>query len=296
MIGIWKDLIENLPENSQNWCFNPPVVKYSKKDLQSDQKQKTYITGGGAHQRVRSKNPLNASYYDLFYYRSIIKKMLSYLPDDPTIVDLGCGDGRGIEILLKLGVERLIALDFNHVDLSLLLQEIEKAQLCVLPVCASVTDPPLLSESANAAMMLEVAYTLETPLEAYLNCNRWLKPGGYAIVSNVAIESYYIHALLNQDWDQVKRIAEEKKYLDNLGGQDILVHLYDAERMRKDAQDSGFEIIESQVVPGIFGLLLHALQKSNQLNEDKIQLLETVEKLFINLPRIYIDLLKKIKP
>jgi SAM-dependent methyltransferase len=290
MNDIWKDFIEKLPEN---WRFNPPLVEYSKIDLQSKQKQRAYRTGGGVRQRVRSKDPLQAGYYDISHYKTIIKKLSSYLPDNPLIVDLGCGDGRGVEILLELGVQRIIAVDFNERDLMLLLQEIEKAQKNVLPVLASVTDSPLFPESVDAVIMLEVAYTLEDPIEAYLNCNRWLKPGGYAVVSNVAIEAYYIHAILNNDWEQVRRIAEEKRYLDKVGGQEVLAHLYDAERMRKDAQSAGFKIIESEVVPATCSLLLHALRKSIQLGEDKIQLLEKVNKALINLPRIYIDILKK---
>lgn len=290
MNDIWKDLIEKLPDN---WCFNPPIVEYSRIDLQSDQKQRAYETGGGARQRARSKDPLQAGHYDVSYYRIIIKKLISYLRDNPLIVDLGCGDGRGVEILLELGVQRIIAVDFNERDLMLLLQEIEKAQKNVLPVHASVTDPPLLPEGVDAVIMLEVAYTLEDPIEAYLNCNKWLKPGGYAVVSNVAIESYYVHAILNNDWEQIRRIAEEKRYLDKVGGEEVLTHLYDAERMRKDAQSAGFKIIESEIVPATCSVLLHALRKSEQLGEDKLHLLETVEKAFIKLPRIYIDILKK---
>lgn len=287
---IWRDFIEKLPEN---WCFNTPLVKYSKIDPRSKQKQSAYKTSGGAHQRVRSKDPLQAGYYDISYYRTIMKKLLSYLPDNSLIVDLGCGDGRGVEILLELGAQRIIAVDFNEVDLIHLLQEIENAQQSVLPVFASVTDPPLIPEGVDAVIMLEVAYTLENPLEAYLNCNRWLRAGGYAVVSNVAIEAYYVHAILNQDWEQVRRITEEKRYLDKVSGQEVLAHLYDADSMRRDAQSAGFKVIESQVVPATCGLLLHALRKSNQLGEDRIRLLETVEKSLIKLPRIYIDILKK---
>lgn len=290
MNDIWKDLVEKLPEN---WCYDPPIVKYSRIDPQSKQKQRAYETGGGARQRVRSRDPLQAGHYDISYYRTIIKKLLSYMRNNPLIVDLGCGDGRGVEILLDLGVERIIAVDFNERDLMLLLQEIGTGQKNVLPVCTSVSDPPLFPESVDGVIMLEVAYTLEDPMEAYLNCNRWLKPGGYAVVSNVAIEAYYVHAILNNDWEQVKRIAEEKRYLDKVGGQEVLAHLYDAERMRKDAQSAGFEIIKSEVVPATCGLLLHALRKSDQLGEEKLHLLETVEKAVIKLPRIYIDILKK---
>jgi SAM-dependent methyltransferase len=290
MNHVWKDFIEKLPEN---WYFDPPLVKYSKIDPQSKQKQRAYEIGGGAHQRVRSKDPLQSGYYDISYYRNIIKRLLSYLSDNPIIVDMGCGDGRGVEILLEEGVQRIIAVDFNEMDLILLLQEIKNAKQSVLPIYASVTDPPIIPENVDAVIMLEVAYTFEDPLEAYLNCNRWLKAGGYAVVSNVAIESYYVHAILNQDWEQLRRIAEEKRYLDKVGGEEVLVHLYDADRMRKDAQSAGFKIIESHIVPATCGVLLHALRRSNQLGEDKIHLLESVDKAIIKLPRIYIDILKK---
>lgn len=277
----------------ENWFFDPPIVKYSKIDSRSRQKQNAYKTGGGARQRVRSKDPLQAGYYDIPYYKNIMKNLLSHLPNDPTVVDLGCGDGRGVEILLELGVQRIVAVDFNEVDLNLLYQEIEKAKNSVLPVHASVTDPPLLPGGFDAVIMLEVAYTLENPLEAYLNCNKWLKEGGYAVVSNVAIEAYYVHALLNQDWEQIRRISDEKKYLDKISGQEISAHLYDVKRMREEAQSAGFKIIESQVVPAGCGLLLHALRKSDQLGADKICLLEAIEKALIKIPRIYIDILKK---
>lgn len=291
MNEIWKDFIKTLPEN---WYFDSPLIKYLKLDPLSKQKQRAYKTGGSAHQRVRSKDHLQAGYYDVSYYKTTIRKMLTYLPDNPLFVDLGCGDGRGVEILLEFGVQHIIALDLNENDLILLVQEIPKAQQRnILPICASVTDPPLLEESVDAAVMLEVAYVLENPLEAYLNCNRWLKSGGFAIVSNVAIEAYYVHAILNQDWAQVRRIAKQNKYLDNVGGQEVLVNLYDADRMRNEAQNAGFKIIESHTIPAASSLLLHALRKSNEIGEDKIKLLQTVEKASISLPRIYIDILKK---
>lgn len=290
MNEAWENFVEKLPEN---WYFNSPLLEYSKQDPQSKQKQRAYKTGGGARQRIRSKDPLQAGYYDIPHYKNTIKRLISYLSDNPLIVDMGCGDGRGVEILLELGVRRIIAVDFNESDLILLMQEIKNAQQSVLPVCASITDPPLIPENVDGAIMLEVAYTLENPLEAYLSCYRWLKAGGYAVVSNVAIEDYYIHAILNQDWEQLRRIVEEKRYMDTVGGQELLVNLYDADSTRKVAQNAGFKVIESHVVPATCGLLLHALRKSSQLGNDKIRLLELVDKAIINLPRIYIDILKK---
>ncbi len=291
MNEIWREYIKELPEN---WNFRRPLLEYSKKDPDSRQKQKAYEKGGGARQRLRSKDPLQAGYYDIGYYRTFLRRLLSYLPGNPLMVDIGCGDGRGVEILLELGVKRIIALDFNETDLIHLMEEIGSAHQSVLPVCASVTDPPLLYENVDGAIMLEVAYTLENPLEAYLNCNRWLKAGGYVVVTNVAIEAYYMHALLNQNWEQLRRISEEKRYIDIIGGQEVMVNLYDADRMRNDALSSGFSIVESHIIPASCGLLLHALRKNRQLDNEKMQLLETVDKAMINLPRLYVDILQKV--
>ncbi|CAG0943402.1 hypothetical protein BROC_02283 [Candidatus Brocadiaceae bacterium] len=289
----WKEsIIEKL---SAGWRYDSSILFSSQWDGQAgNENRQVFVAGNGCSQRVRSKDKLQAGFYDLESYRKIIKQFVADLPKNSLIIDMGCGDGRIVEVLLGLGFTRIIALDFNSKDLESLWGSLDVSDRHkVLPVCASITESSLLSGEADAVIMLEVAYTLKLPIDAYRNCNTWLHKDGRALISNVGIEAYFVHALLNGDWEQVARIAERGRYEEKIGSNPIECHLFNSEDMGKLAELSGFKRLFSTIVSAGPGLLIHALRKNNQLTENKISLLEKVAAKNLGISRVHVDILQK---
>lgn len=289
----WKEgIVEKLPTG---WRYETSILFSSQGDGQAaDKKRQAYVAGNGCSQRVRSRDKLQAGFYDMESYIKIIKQFVADLPKNGLIIDMGCGDGRIVEVLLGLGFTRIVALDFNSKDLGSLWNSLDLSDRHkVLPVCASITESSLLPGEADAVIMLEVAYTLKSPMDAYRNCNTWLHKDGRALISNVGIEAYFVHALLNGDWEQVARIAEKGRYEDKIGSNPIECHLFDSDDMGKLAEHSGFKRLFSTMVSAGPGLLIHALRKNNQLTENKISLLEKVAARNLGISRVHVDILQK---
>jgi SAM-dependent methyltransferase len=291
MNNTWEAFFDTLPEG---WTVEPPLITPADRGANAPAAQAAYRLAGGCRQRGRSKEPLEAGYYDAIYYRRLISRLVPMLPADPLCVDLGCGDGRGTELLADFGVSRIIVQDFNKEDLLKVWDAASASdQLKVLPVYAPIDAPALWPRKADAVLMMEVAYTLENPLDGYMACNRWLRKGGYALVSNIAVGGYFVHALLNRDWHQVAQIAENAAYTDSVNGHPVSVHLYTSDLMQSHAREAGFEVVESHMVSAGAGLLLHAFRQAGELDDHRIPLLNSVAKTVSDIPRMWIDILRK---
>jgi len=287
-------VMDQLPDG---WIYEHPVF-FANKDTK-DAVRDAFRDAGGCNQRDRSLTPLQSGYYDLPHYQQILRKIYAQFPDAPYIVDLGCGDGRFSKLILGLMPDaKIVAVDFNEADLFRLwnaLDEGERKRTTL--VCASVGDDFPWQGFADAVILSEVAYTLPDPLNAYRSAWCCLKPDGLAMISNVATQAYFVHALLNGDWRQVERILSEKKYVDIVRGQHehkVEVHLYDRVRMQDDAEMTGFEMIECRALPAEPALLLHGMRMRNELSDDKIELLDMASNHTTDIDRIYISLLRKV--
>lgn len=255
---------------------------------------RAYRIDTGAGQLVPTASELSADRYDTPHYRVWIDRMVARLPQDAVVADLSCGDGRMISLLLAAGVNRILAQDSSESKLQRLwdaLSSSERDRVHLVRGC--VTETALRPGIADAVVMTEVANTLADPQCAYTHAAQWLKPGGLALISNVAVESYVMHALLNEDWDQVRRVVEEHRYVDTVGGQPVEVLLYPPHRMREDAAAAGLEVRDEGSITGSAAVLLHALHRAGVLGEESDPLLRAAADRVPHLPRLWIDLLQK---
>ncbi len=259
--------------------------------------QAAYQQGEGAAQRERSQDTWQAGYYDMPWYRSMLVRMLRALPRADLVVDLGCGDGRFMRHLLSEGFRRVVGVDFNQGELARLHASLPPADgERVLLVCGDVAGAPLWPGRARGVLLLEVAYIQAEPLLMYERAYTWLQQGGLVLASNVAPEAYLMHALLNRDWRQVRRVVEESRYVDRVGGAPVEVHLFSRDRMTETAHEAGFDIVASEMIPGEAGLLLHALRQSRLPPAEWGHCLSALSRRGDGIPRLHVDLLRKPKP
>lgn len=289
--GFAQSVIERLPAG---WDWRPPLVVRSEQIGAAEPQRVRYEKGGGCSQRLRSRDPTQAGYYDVKHYERVVTDLRARLGENPLVVDLGCGDGRVIEMLIRNRVSRIVAQDFNAGDLEALAETLNgESRDRVLLVHASIADEPLLPGVADAALLIEVACCLTDPMDAYRAAHRWLRPNGYAIVANVAREAYLVHALLNGDFEQVQRVAEGCSYLDRVGGEPVSVHLYHPARMSAELESLGFERIERRVIPAGPALLMHARRTRSEPDERFLALVRSVAAAEIGIPRVHVDLVRK---
>jgi len=113
--------------------------------------------------------------------------LMTSLPAQPRVLDLGCGPGRSSASLAALTGGRITALDLHlpFVAGQLAAARRERRAGCVLPVCADMSAAPFADGSFDLVWSEGALYSIgfRQGLEA---CRRLVLPGGYIAVSEAA--------------------------------------------------------------------------------------------------------------
>jgi SAM-dependent methyltransferase len=253
------------------WRFSPPLLEFDLAN-QSDEvcaQREACIAAGGTGQAQRSLDASQSGYYDLPHYERAIDELLGHLPGSPLLVELGCGSGRIVRLLLDACAGRIGALDFNDLDLHALWTGLPAgAQARVLPMRATLTAPPPLASCADAVLMIEATTGLAQRDAAFRAAAQWLKPGGYLLLSEPSATGYFVHALLNRDWGNVRNLCEGT-FDQAFGTGSVRMYFTDADALDPIAMAHGFRTVSRRTVPAEFALLLHALKAADALEEQR---------------------------
>lgn len=225
-----------------------------------------YRAAGGTYQRSRALDPHQSGYYDAPRYRAEIERLLATVGSNALIADIGCGDGRGIDMLLDAGATAVVGIDFNDVALGALADTLPAAaRECVVLLCADLDADAAPALAADAALMFEVASVIADLAIPLRSAAGLLRPGGHLLASDPAAEGLCVHALLNGDWANLARIAGERRYRDTVGGHAIDIHLRSQPEFAAAANAAGFELLESHSFPALAALALHAARRDDAL-------------------------------
>lgn len=95
-----------------------------------------------------------------------------------TVVEAGCGEGYGADIIRSAGAQ-VVAIDMDeHV-----IAHVRRAYPMVQPLQANLVDLPLRSGTADTVICLQVIEHLWNLDEFLAECRRVLRPGGHLVVS-----------------------------------------------------------------------------------------------------------------
>lgn len=103
------------------------------------------------------------------------------------VVDVGCGEGADLSILLAGRCEKVTAVDIQKEvirDLKVVLRE--KGITNVVPLCANMQDIPLPDNSADLVLMSQVLHHAPSPGDALRELIRILRPGGILALLDLA--------------------------------------------------------------------------------------------------------------
>lgn len=222
---------------------------------------------------------------ELYYadqYWSLMRPYLEVLPEDATILDLGCGQGRFTIRLGKL-FERghVVACDLSASAITQARAyasqyDTGNIEFHVLPIadCLKALD----DESVDAILLIEVTFFYPRWQEAVLDAVRTLRPGGMLFVS---FRSQYFDALSMvriRRWEDMQHVLQERKGA-ILGSTGLTWQT--SEEVRTLLTESvGLEVLELcgiGVCSGIVDDPHHHICRPSQLTEMERERLMTIE-------------------
>ncbi len=132
------------------------------------------------------------------YGRSFaIEALLSLLPSDYVVADLGCGTGQIVNMLAR-HVKSVIGID-NSAAMLKAAGHRTQGQANVKLIRADLADAPVEAHSCDACLMLLALSYVPDPARALAGMTRLLKPGGKAVIVD----------LLPHDRDEFRRQMEQ---------------------------------------------------------------------------------------
>lgn len=117
---------------------------------------------------------------ELFGDRVTVLALLSLLPANWTVADLGCGTGNAAELLAPI-VRKVIAVDQSEPMLAAAAKRLEHFSN-VQFVRGELESLPIASATVDAAVCVLVLHHLDSPQNAVNEMARVLRPGGIAMV------------------------------------------------------------------------------------------------------------------
>ena len=110
---------------------------------------------------------------------ALVADLLEDLPPEPTVLDVGCGDGR--RTLIRLENARAVGLDFARRGLELARQHVPGAAL----VQGDMVDIPLADESVDGVTAYHAVFHVdrERHTDVYREFARVLRPGGRVLMT-----------------------------------------------------------------------------------------------------------------
>lgn len=159
--------------------------------------------------------------------------LLCHLPKHAVIVDAGCGTGKWLIHLQRLGY-RTIGIEMSH-EASVIAKE-NQGDACILE--ADVTDVPLRPQSVDAVLSLGVVeHNEDGPLEALREAHRILKPNGLLVLVvpyNNLLRRLVTNRLLTYvNWRRRRAHAALR----------FAEYRFNAGEMRRFLEDAGFDTV-----------------------------------------------------
>lgn len=183
---------------------------------------------------------------------SVPVEVLEGCTDVHTVIDLGCGTGKGLAVASSLGAHRLVGLDINF-QVMKLARVNWKAQVIPSFVNSNATDLPFKDSVFDLAIAQAFLTVIPSLVERHLIINevrRVLRPGAFLYVGE------FLQAHDNEFY--------ERRYSDGVtltgefgtfpvwgddGEIEYLAHHFSYEELSKLLEMAGLEIIETRTLP-----------------------------------------------
>ncbi|MFH1357412.1 MAG: class I SAM-dependent methyltransferase [bacterium] len=227
----------------------------------------------------RGSVALTTTWCELPFYEAFINETIEHILAkgilDTTAIDLGCGDGRFTQLLIKKGVPNISSVDLDFNNLKRLQSRLEIRDSPVQLVLSDLRTLKFVTESLDLVLAIDVLANVDEDREKiYQKIFDGLKPGGLFVVADPLVEGALSYALVMRDLEEFEKIISfsTKK----IGGhpchsdKEYRGRVYEQGELVSMAQKTGFEILTKKGISSFYSLLLGTgLFNNSELSDKK---------------------------
>jgi ubiquinone/menaquinone biosynthesis C-methylase UbiE len=242
-------LIHDQKGNPLNWTVNLNIISAEKEaELWRDLEQKLREVVNWSRYAV-SYDKLLSRFTD---YNELVDLVVSKVGDAPLCVDIGAGTGNGtLKLLQTLSSRQVWAVESNEMMLQCLRQKVGTDSERLTVIKDDVVRLGALryqNDYFDAAVMINVLYAVQDPLECLRQASRILKPGGVLVLSTPHRDTDVKKVLT-----KLREVLQSKGVFESLAEEfetarhvhkklDHLIHRDTKEEIRSYIEKAGLEI------------------------------------------------------
>lgn len=202
--------------------------------------------GKSALLRELTNDPMHQINWETPYYNKFIDECLEGTDlTDKICLDLGSGDGRFTEYLVKKGAKKVISLDSDYQPLYNLSKHSEKEGYRdkIELIYSGVENNPIENESVDVVLALGVYYYLgEKQLDGLKETYSKMKKGGILISSEPNLEGIALRSLLFNTLGDMLENFNNFNFKEEQGETKYRFPLYEEKKLLSLYEISGFDI------------------------------------------------------
>jgi ubiquinone/menaquinone biosynthesis C-methylase UbiE len=229
----------------------------------------------GAVLRKLQNVRLHLAYWETPYYKKAIERFTSEFvnPADCLAVDIGCGDGRFTEFLLKKGFGKVIAIDAHLTPLLALANYAKENGLSerLLIIHSLAQQLPLPSCMADLVLAIEVFYYLNKNFnKALQEASRILKKNGLLINSEPDLEGIVYKSVIFDKLGDVIENFENHHFKEEKGKTYFKFRLFTKSEIRKYLTKVGLEVENFHGI-SLLPLILRIKMVRDEISQDELK-------------------------
>lgn len=255
----------------------------------------------GIHERVNV--PFTTSWCEKTYWETAITEALSFLPELSNRIglDIGCGDGHYTELMMRNGVQKMVAVDLDLNNLQKFRGRTETTPVTpdgdILYIRCNMLDMSFKKETFDfVAALGAISSVGDKTCVMYERIYHWLKPDGVFLVCEPSVDSALLYALVVGDLEEAAAILETKtKRVPPTNNRFPVTHFSSIE---KTCKETNFHIVRESFSPALFSLTFGSGKwgvdaKTQKLKENIYNLLLENLPYLADVPRMNFVIMKK---
>lgn len=237
-----------------------------------------YDLSGGTSINERKLNRFSATHFQNIQYERHIEKIFSENKIFGTGLDIGCGDGRGIDWLHKYGIKNKIGIDTNMDGLA---RYASKMSDNTYLINANPIDLLFIEDALDIVIAIEAMHYMgHNAFDGMVNkLSKAIKPQGLCVFSDHNYEAGLLYAALRGGLKDILDLTKNKCSLEEVNkGSQLKVPNISLKESDAAFSKNNFKLINRYGISALPVFLIHLFHNTENLTEnDKNQLCDALD-------------------